>query len=203
MPCSQPTAEAPALATPDEQVDLAQVDAQLAPEPGWEEMHHPPGRRMTGPNRPGRFVPTEANRGIALRCYRRASDGAIVGKAWFGPEAGGPPGYAHGGAQMALLDHALGAAAWSSGFPVVTASMTYDFRRGVPLGSVMRVEAAVESVEGRKVRTRGRLLDADGHVFGEAHALFLTMGDALRRRLDAASPDQDVPARADAEETAG
>ncbi|HVS14351.1 MAG TPA: PaaI family thioesterase [Thermoanaerobaculia bacterium] len=191
----------------DVDVDLDWVEAQLGPDPGWQEMHHPPARRDLEPRRrrhgTGRFVPTEPNRSLALRCYRRVSDGAIVGKAWFGPEAGGPPGFAHGGAQMAVLDHAFGAAAWSCGLPVVTASMTYDFLRGLPIGTVARVEAVVESVEGRKVRTRGRLLDADGHVFGEGHALFVTMSDEARRKLGAARPDGDVPARADAEETAG
>jgi acyl-coenzyme A thioesterase PaaI-like protein len=173
----------------EELVDLEWVDEQLEPDPGWAVLERqermkdfPPGRE------PGRFVPTWANAGVALRCYRREADGVIVGKAFFGPLAGGPPGHAHGGAHMAVLDHAFGSAAWTSGYPVVTASMTYDFRRGIPTGSIVLVEAEIESVEGRKVRVRGRLHDREGNVFGSGHALFLTMTTEQARVMALSSP---------------
>ena len=41
---------------------------------------------------------------LRLRYFRRESDGAMMGKAWFGPMTQGPPGHAHGGSMAALLD---------------------------------------------------------------------------------------------------
>ncbi|HUP23595.1 MAG TPA: hypothetical protein VNB06_11730, partial [Thermoanaerobaculia bacterium] len=110
MPGARQTPESPfssvesRQASADRRVDLDWVDEQLGPDPGWVPLERharmedfPPGKE------PGRFVPTWANAGIALRCYRRGEGGGLAGKAFFGPEAGGPPGYAHGGAHMAVL----------------------------------------------------------------------------------------------------
>jgi acyl-coenzyme A thioesterase PaaI-like protein len=187
-PGAPASAEA-AIAETGEGVDLEWVDEQLGPDPGWTSLVRLARMEFAPGKEPGRFVPTWANAGVALRCYRREADGMVVGKAFFGPAAGGPPGFAHGGAHMAVLDHAFGAAAWTSGYPVVTASMTYDFRRGIPIGSIVLVEAEIESVAGRKVRVRGRLCDREGKSYGEGHALFLTMSSEQVRGATLASPE--------------
>lgn len=72
---------------------------------------------------------------IRVRYFKRERDGALVGKVWFGPGAEGPPGHAHGGSMAAVLDEALGAAAWMSGHPVVAAKLVTVFRRMLPLGT--------------------------------------------------------------------
>jgi acyl-coenzyme A thioesterase PaaI-like protein len=109
-------------------------------------------------------------------CYfRRDRDRRIVGRAWFGPGAVGPPGYAHGGSVAAVLDEAMGAAAWSAGHRGVAARLVVDFRRMLPIGTDAWLEAWVAGVNGRKVVTRARLLDEDQQSFAEAEGLFIML----------------------------
>jgi len=115
---------------------------------------------------------------LRVRYFRRDHDGALVGRAWFGPGAEGPPGHAHGGSMAALLDEAMGAAAWMSGHCVVAARLVTESRGMLPLGTVATFEAWVESIDGRKVGTRARLSGADGQAFAVADALFIMLDAA-------------------------
>src|SRR6202035_4305602 len=89
--------------------------------------------------------------------------------------AAGPPGHAHGGSMAAVLDEAMGAAAWIARHVVVAVQLDTSSRRMLPLGTDTLLEAWVERVEGRKVWTRGRLLYERGAPFAEAQALFVTL----------------------------
>ena len=142
-------------------------DPTLAPEEGWAEL--PPflvGRRS--------FVSTGAgDERIRIRYFRRARDGAIVGKVWFGPGAEGPPGHAHGGSMAAVLDEAMGYAAWAAGHPVLAARITVEFARKLPLGSEVVLEASVEEANGRRVTARGHLATPGGEVHARGEGLFI------------------------------
>jgi acyl-coenzyme A thioesterase PaaI-like protein len=118
-----------------------------------------------------------ASHRMRIAYFKRANDNALVGRAWFGPETQGPPGFAHGGALSAVLDEALGAAAWASGYRVVVARLTVDFRHLVALGTDATFETRVEQVDGRKVFTRGRLLAPDGQVLAEGEAVCVLIDD--------------------------
>lgn len=87
----------------------------------------------------------------------------------------GAPGLAHGGLLAAACDEALGALNWLLQAPAVTARLETDFRRPVPVGSIIHLDAQIVGVLGRKVYTRGigRLADADGPVVVTAAALFI------------------------------
>lgn len=144
------------------------------------------------PGPPQSFVSgePEGNR-LRVAYFRRAADGALFVRAWFGRGAEGPPGYAHGGSVAAVLDEAMGAAAWMAGHPSVAARISVDFKLMVPLGLDALIEAAVDGVEGRKVATRARLLDGDGRVLAESDGLFVKLTDAqlrLARLPDPAAP---------------
>jgi acyl-coenzyme A thioesterase PaaI-like protein len=123
----------------------------------------------------GSFVSGEAGNPRLRVAYFRRGDGRLVGRAWFGPGALGPPGHAHGGAIAAVLDEAMGAAAWQAGLIGVAASLGTDFRRMLPLGTDAVLEAWVEEHHGRKVHTAGRLTGDDGTLFAEARALFVRL----------------------------
>ena len=99
----------------------------------------------------------------------------LSAKAWFGPGAEGPPGFAHGGSVAAVLDEALGGAAWLAGHPVVVARLSVDMREMVPLGTDATVRARVERVDGRKIYTRAELTDGDV-VFASGEALCVVLG---------------------------
>lgn len=130
------------------------------------------------PGPPQSFVSGDPN-GDRLRVayFQRSSDGRLFARAWFGRGAEGPPGYAHGGSVAAVLDEAMGAAAWAAGQPSLAARIEVDFKAMVPLGTDANVEMAVEKVEGRKITTRARLLDADGRVLAESAGLFVRLTD--------------------------
>ena len=158
------------------------VADRLAPEEGWEELS--PGERrrdVVSQGGPGArqshskhfFVPSSASDDrLALKMYRRACDNNLVGKVWFGRGALGAPGHIHGGALVAVADQALGHAAWFSGHPSFTARLEYDFRRRVPVDSVLTVETEVGEPEGRKLWLRARLW-LEQELVGEASGLFL------------------------------
>ncbi len=85
----------------------------------------------------------------------------------------GPPGHAHGGASASVIDEAMGACVWQSGYRALLAHYELDYKLPVPLNTPVRVEARVERVDGRKVYARGRLLLARGQVAVEGAGLYL------------------------------
>lgn len=139
------------------------------------------------PGPPQSFVSGDPD-GHRLRVayFQRQVDAVLFARAWFGRGAEGPPGYAHGGSVAAVLDEAMGAAAWAGGHPSIAARIEVDFRLPVPLGIDALVEMNVDKIEGRKIATRARLRDADGRVLAESAGLFVRLSDeqirdALRR----------------------
>lgn len=146
----------------------------LDPDPGWSALKIPARKK-----RSRSFVSGDPDGPrLRVRYYQRDADGGLVGKAWFGPEAEGPPGCAHGGAMASVLDEAMGAAAWIAGHIVLAARLTTDFRRPLPLGTVARFEAVVAEANGRKVITKGRLIGPDGAPYCEAEGLFIQVDPA-------------------------
>jgi len=85
----------------------------------------------------------------------------------------GPPGHAHGGASASVIDEAMGATVWQSGFQALLAHYELDYKLPVPLEVAMRVEAWIEKMEGRKIHARGRLLLPDGRVAVVGSGLYL------------------------------
>lgn len=110
---------------------------------------------------------------LRVRYFQRLADNALVARAWFGPGAQGPPGHAHGGSMAAVLDEAMGMAAWLAGHQVVAARINVDFRRLLPLETVTCVETRITAVDGRKVRVTGRIVDDAGHPYAEGEGLFV------------------------------
>lgn len=89
----------------------------------------------------------------------------------------GAPGIAHGGVVSAAFDEALGLLAVHHREPAVTASLQTQFRRPVPVGSVLHLRARIVGREGRKIWCTGEArLDApDGPLAADATALFVVV----------------------------
>jgi acyl-coenzyme A thioesterase PaaI-like protein len=88
----------------------------------------------------------------------------------------GAPGLAHGGLLSAAIDEVLGSLNWLIGVPAVTGRLACDFRKPVPVGSVLIVVAQIDAVHGRKVYTSATayLGSADPqHIAITATALFV------------------------------
>lgn len=144
--------------------------AEFGPEAGWSLLQMP---RSFGAGRSFVSGDLEGDR-LRIWYYRRDDDGVLFAKVWFGYGAEGPPGHAHGGSMAAVLDEAMGFAAWVNGHPVVAATITIHFRKRLPLEKILYVECSVTEVEDRKVATRGKIYDPDtGVIFSEGEGTFV------------------------------
>jgi acyl-coenzyme A thioesterase PaaI-like protein len=148
-------------------VDSDPSVSDLAPEEGWTKLNLPIMPR---------FVSGEPNGDrFRVRYFRRQHDGALVGKAWFGPGVQGPPGHAHGGSMAALLDEVMGLSAWISGHTVVAARIRVNFSQMLPLGTIITFEGWVHKVEGKKVTARGRLVGPNNKIHAQGEGLFVIL----------------------------
>jgi acyl-coenzyme A thioesterase PaaI-like protein len=156
-------------------LSLSDPPAELLPEAGWTEPSKPLLPRGIGRT----FVSGEPDGDrVRVRYFQRDADGALVGRAWFGPGTEGPPAHVHGGCISALLDEAMGLACWIAGRKVLAGRLDVRFRAILPLGSVCSVEAWVDRAEGRHVTTRSRLVAPDGTVHAKGEGLFVELTDA-------------------------
>lgn len=91
----------------------------------------------------------------------------------------GAPGIAHGGIVATVFDEALGATQVFTAGRAVTATLTTDFRRPIPVEAPLHVRARLDERDGRKLRTSAeiRLGSADGQLAATARALFVSVPD--------------------------
>jgi uncharacterized protein (TIGR00369 family) len=91
----------------------------------------------------------------------------------------GPPGHCHGGIIATILDEAMGKVNKLRQVIAVTAQMTVDYLRPVPLNQPLRVESRAVSSLRRKHVNRGEVLNRKGEVLARGKALFISV-DAER-----------------------
>lgn len=148
-------------------------DDLFAVTPGWSPIVDEALRSITRTS----FVsgdPTSDR--IRVAWFVRDVDEAIVGRAFFGPGAEGPPRHAHGGAMAALLDEVMGFACWVRGHRVLAKSITVDFKRSLPLlphGTVVTFEGTIESIAQKTVTSTGRLVMQNGEVCAEGRGVYV------------------------------
>ncbi len=120
-----------------------------------------------GPQHPtGLHLKVVAGEGLTLRSTFTVTD-----------DHQGAPGLAHGGLLSTAFDESLGALNWLTRTPAVTGRLETDFRRPVPVGSTLHIDACILGVDGRKIWTSavGRLDGWNGPVAVEAAALFIAV----------------------------
>jgi acyl-coenzyme A thioesterase PaaI-like protein len=98
----------------------------------------------------------------------------MVGTARFGAAYEGPPGCVHGGYVAAAFDEVLGSTQSLSGSPGMTGRLTVHYRSPTPLETELRFVGWLESVEGRKILTKGELWAGD-RLCAEAEGLFISI----------------------------
>jgi acyl-coenzyme A thioesterase PaaI-like protein len=84
----------------------------------------------------------------------------------------GAPGLAHGGVIAAAVDEAMGFLIYLLAAPAVTVHLEVDYRKPVPVGSLLELETHIEKIDGRKVfaKLTGKV---DGAVHIEASSIYL------------------------------
>lgn len=141
----------------------------LSGENGWELFDAP---SLVGDSL--RFVSGQPDGNRFRTRYFRDHEKHLHARIWFGPETEGPPEHAHGGAVAAVMDEALGLAAWAAGYPVVVGNLNISFRAMLPVCKVVTLESRVVSAEGRKIMVHGRLFCGDT-LYAEGECLCITL----------------------------
>lgn len=118
------------------------------------------------------FITAPPPQGYGMRFYVQ-DDGSVQGQISIDSGKQGPPGHAHGGSLIALLDEAMGACAWALGHRVVAVHLEFDLKHGVPLDTNVTVRGRVDQRDGRKVFASGDVILPDGRIAVVAEGIFL------------------------------
>lgn len=94
------------------------------------------------------------------------------GRAFFATQFTGPPGMVHGGIIALAFDELLGATNVCLGLGGFTGTLSVRYERPTPIEAEIALDAWVESVEGRKVRTVGTM-SFGGEVTARAEGIFI------------------------------
>ena len=109
-----------------------------------------------------------------LRLQLHADSGVCWAEPTLDERFMGWEGIAHGGITCAILDEVMAWALVDEDCWGLTARMSVDFRRPVPIGKTLRAEGRVVERRRRVIRTEGRLLDLeDGAVLATADAVYV------------------------------
>ncbi|MGV7976337.1 MAG: PaaI family thioesterase [Anaerolineaceae bacterium] len=99
-------------------------------------------------------------------------EGHIVASFRFNEYQQGPPGFVHGGASAAVLDEAMGLAIFYAGYRVVTANMTIEYHKPIPLRKLITIQAVMSGKTERRIIALGEILLPDGSVAVSAEGTY-------------------------------
>ena len=110
---------------------------------------------------------------VCLGIVPKYEDGKVVADLQFHPRFEGGPGLVHGGAIAAFFDDLIGFVPMTHMRPAVTANLSVNYRKPIPLGVTIRGEAWLTGSEGRKLWCEAVGFAPDGTVLVEVTSLFL------------------------------
>ncbi len=87
----------------------------------------------------------------------------------------GPPGHCHGGIIATILDEAMGRVTRLRNVVAMTAQMTVNFLKPVPLRKPLRVESREISVQGRRHTNAAEILNDKGEVLARSQGVFIAI----------------------------
>ncbi len=136
-----------------------------------------------------RFLSRPAPAGFDVVFYV-TDDRRIYAEIVFDASKEGGPGILHGGAIAAVLDEAMGVAAYEAGHAGYTITLTCNYKKHIPLGKPITVRARVDTIEGRRVFASSEATLPDGTIAVDATAIFIVSAE-LQRRLENKKTSQD------------
>ncbi|MBO8129393.1 MAG: PaaI family thioesterase [Peptococcaceae bacterium] len=112
---------------------------------------------------------------ISLR-LQFEDDGDVV-RTSFTPrdEHQGWPGIMHGGLMATILDEAMAQWCWRRNIPALTGEITVRFKKEVPVGTGLTVEARLEQQKGRLLFLEAEAVLPDGKCAATAKSKFIRM----------------------------
>lgn len=129
---------------------------------------------------------------LRLKVFKRLADGHLIGRAWFGEGADGPPLHVHGGSVAYVLDEAMGAVAWMNNYPVVAATLNFEYLRMTPLFADLIIEAKITDVSDRRVSTEAEIRLESGEVCVRGKGEFAILS---KSKIDLIQADQHDPGK--------
>ncbi len=85
----------------------------------------------------------------------------------------GPPKYAHGGASAALLDEAMGFAAWVAGYKIMSVNLNINYLKPVPLGVPIHIHGKIQNKSGKKIFAKGEITLENGDIAVEGTSILI------------------------------
>jgi len=114
--------------------------------------------------------------GMHLTFDLYVDEGKTRGKFVLGSRYGGGAGFAHGGIIALLLDEAMGKISKLTEELAVTADLSVEYRKPVPLADEILVEGWQEREEGRNRFRVGEIRDAAGNLLARGRGRFVVVG---------------------------
>lgn len=109
----------------------------------------------------------------------------IVGRFRMASEYQGGAGLVHGGIIALLLDEAMGKVNRFSQVRAVTAELTVEYRRPIPVEVEILVEAFQVERNGRSLVHEGEIRDASGRLLARGRGRFVVVdAEGFRKRLE-------------------
>jgi uncharacterized protein (TIGR00369 family) len=116
-------------------------------------------------------------RGMRLVFEKDNERRRITGRFRLRPEYQGGGGFLHGGIIALLLDEAMGKMNRFHDVKAVTAELTVEYLRPVPVEEEITVEAEEVSRDGRNLLHRAEIRNAAGRVLARGKGRFVVIGD--------------------------
>lgn len=110
----------------------------------------------------------------------------IRGSFRVGPQFQGATGYLHGGIIATILDEVMGKVSRFHGVQAVTAELTVEYLRPVPVDTDLIVEGYEAKRDGRNLYFVGEIRDTSGTLLARSRARFVEV-DLARFRAGAAT----------------
>ena len=114
---------------------------------------------------------------LKIRYFNHQETQRFCAIVWFGPDTQGPPGHAHGGSIAAVLDEAMGFAAWYHGHRVLAGKLSIDFLRPLPVNTEVWVECEIERVEDKKIIVSGFISAPGDIIYARGDGLFVELSE--------------------------
>jgi uncharacterized protein (TIGR00369 family) len=123
-------------------------------------------------------------RGMKLTFEQDHDARKIIGRFRLGPEYQGSNRVLHGGIIAVLLDEAMGKVNRFHDVRAVTAELSVEYLRPVPVDDEIIVEAQEVSREGRNLTHRGEIRNTAGKVLARGKGRFVVVGERARKSED-------------------
>ena len=134
--------------------------------------------------------------GMRLTFERDENARRIRGAFRIGPQFQGGTGFVHGGIIATLLDEVMGKVSRFHGVHAVTAELSVEYLRPVPVDEDLIVEGYEVKREGRNLHYAGEIRDASGAVLARSRGRFVEIDRARRNFAAARRPTEKLSRRA-------